>query len=90
VSLLVKKRGRERRSLRNNSSPRRQKIQHQVFSCLFLLDVLCSFVKREGFTGVMNRCLKCPHYLRFLRVMAEEDEKVMDEIDRMREYEPHG
>jgi hypothetical protein len=60
------------------------------FSCLFLLDVLCSYVTSEKFVGVMDRCMKCPHYLRFLREMDEEDEKVMDEIDRMRRYEPHG
>jgi len=53
-------------------------------SCLFLLDVLCSYVKSEKAVGVMDRCLKCPHYLRFLEEMAAEDEKVMDEIDRWR------
>jgi len=57
-------------------------------SCLFLFDVLCSYVKTEKFVGVMDRCLKCPHYLRFLREMSEEDEKVMDEIDEMRRF--HG
>jgi len=57
---------------------------------MFMLDVLCSYVKSEKFVGAMDRCMKCPHYLRFLREMDEEDEKVMDEIDRMRRYEPHG
>ena len=57
-------------------------------SCLFLLDVLCSFRRTEKF-GVMDRCLKCKHYLRFLRIMHEEDMKVMDEIDEMRRYEPY-
>lgn len=56
----------------------------KLLSCLFLLDVLCSYVKTEKFSGVMDRCLKCRHYARFLREMAEEDEKVMDEIDTMR------
>lgn len=60
------------------------------FSCLFLLDVVCSYVKSEKSVGVMDRCMKCPHYERFLRMMDEEDEKVMDEIDRVRRYEPHG
>jgi hypothetical protein len=58
-------------------------------SCLFVLDVLCSYVKGQR-SGVLDRCMKCSHYFRFLRVMAEEDEKVMDEIDRMRRYSPHG
>ena len=54
-------------------------------SCLFLPDVLCSFRKNENF-AVMNRCLKCPHRKRFLREMDEEDERVMDEIDKIRKY----
>jgi hypothetical protein len=59
-------------------------VEPKIFSCLFLPDVLCSYVKTEKSTGVMDRCLKCRHYKRFLREMAEEDEKVMDEIDEMR------
>ena len=50
----------------------------KVLSCGFWNDVLCSYRKSEKF-GVMDRCLKCRHYERFLRAMAEEDEKVMDE-----------
>jgi len=36
--------------------------------------------------GVMDRCLRCSHYKRFLREMAEEDEKVMSEIDKIRRF----
>ena len=61
----------------------------KVLSCMFLDDVLCSFRKSEKF-GVMDRCMKCRHYEEFLREMDEEDEKVMDEIDRMQRYEPRG
>lgn len=60
------------------------KVGVKVLSCVFLADVLCSFRKREKL-GVMGRCLKCPHYLRFEREMDEEDECVMDEIDEERE-----
>jgi len=60
----------------------------KALSCLFLSDILCSFRKTEKF-GIMDRCLKCRYYEEFLQIMAEEDEKVMNEIDRMREYEPH-
>lgn len=42
-------------------------------SCLFLLDVLCSYRKSER-SGIMGRCLKCEHYARFMREMEEEDE----------------
>jgi hypothetical protein len=41
-------------------------------SCLFLLDVLCSYRKTEQF-AIMVRCLKCEHYVRFMREMDEED-----------------
>jgi hypothetical protein len=59
-------------------------VESKVFSCLFMLDVLCSHVKSEKSKGVMDRCLKCRHYLRFLRIMHDEDMKVMDEIDEIR------
>jgi hypothetical protein len=64
-------------------------VGRKVLSCLFMTNVLCSFRKREGY-GVMDRCMKCPHYEEFLRIMDEEDEKVMDEIDRMRRFDPYG
>jgi len=34
----------------------------------------------------MDRCLKCPHYARFEREMNEEDQKAMDEIEKIRKY----
>ena len=58
-------------------------------SCLFLLNVLCSYRRAERF-GIMDRCLKCRHYEEFLRLMADEDEKIMDEIDEWRRFKPHG
>jgi len=58
-------------------------VEKKLLSCLFLPDVLCLY-RRYGKFGVMDRCLKCIHYKRFLRDMAEEDEKVMDEIDEIR------
>jgi hypothetical protein len=45
-----------------------------VFSCAFWKDVKCSFRKKETF-GIMNRCLKCPEYLRFMNAMQESDAK---------------
>jgi len=56
----------------------------KLLSCVFLVDVLCSFRKSEE-SGVMGRCFKCSHYFRFMREMEEEDDAVMDEIDRERE-----
>ena len=62
-----------------------ESVKKKLFSCFFLRDVLCSFRKNEN-SGFMNRCSKCPHYERFLREMDEEDERVMDEIDKIRKY----
>lgn len=58
-------------------------------SCLLLLDTLCSYVKSEKFTGLMDRCLRCEHYFRFLREMEDEEERFFEEVDRLRR-EGHG
>ena len=57
----------------------------KALQCLFLLDVLCSFRRTEKVFGIMDRCLKCKHYLAFLKEMEEEDEKMMDVIDKIHE-----
>jgi len=57
--------------------------------CLFLLDVFCSYRKSDKIR-FMNRCLKCRYYKQFLREMAEEDEKAMDEIDQIRKHGYHN
>lgn len=55
--------------------------------CLFLDDVVCvkrnSVDKRRGFS-VAKCCFSCPRYKAFILMMGEEDERVMDEIDRER------
>jgi hypothetical protein len=56
------------------------KVDSSVLKCAFLDDVVCSYRKDEKF-GIMNRCFKCPHYLRFEREMAEEEERFFDEVD---------
>ena len=60
-----------------------------TLSCLFLRDVLCSYRKTEG-SGVMDRCMKCPHYKTFLREMEEEEERFFEEVEKTRRGEPHG
>jgi len=52
--------------------------------CLFLDGVFCSFRKNDKVT-MMDRCFTCAHYQRFIREMEEEDQRVMDQIDRIRE-----
>lgn len=58
----------------------------ELLRCLFWLNIWCAFRKSKAITGVMDRCMKCKHYLEFLKVMDEEDAKVMDEIDEMRRF----
>ena len=60
-------------------------VEKKLFSCFFFSDVLCSWRKSEKF-GIMNRCLKCPFYFKFLREMEEEEEQFWDEVDRIRKY----
>jgi hypothetical protein len=54
-------------------------------SCIFLENILCQFVKTAKF-GIMARCFECPQYRRFQAEMDTEDERVMDEIDNIREH----
>jgi len=61
----------------------------KVLSCLFLPDVLCSYRKTEGFY-VMDRCAKCPHYIRFMADMEEEEERFFEEVERLRRGESLG
>jgi len=58
-------------------------VSKKSLSCLFFADVLCSYVK-YGKIGVLDRCLKCAHYERFMNQMDAEDQKVMDDIDEIR------
>jgi hypothetical protein len=52
----------------------------KLLSCAFLPDVLCSYRKDAKF-GVMARCFKCPHYVRFIREMDQEDEEIDKEVE---------
>ena len=53
--------------------------------CFFDVDVFCSFRRYENM-HIMSRCFSCSHYRRVMCEMEEEDERVMDEIDRIRKY----
>lgn len=54
----------------------------KLFSCPFS-DVKCSFVKAQGAIPY-GRCERCGEYQKFMSQMAEEDERIMDEIDEER------
>jgi len=61
-------------------------VSKAVLSCIFLDGVLCSYRKDGDDFRPMERCFSCSHYLRFLREMEEEEEKVFAEFDRIRKY----
>jgi hypothetical protein len=60
-------------------------VQRKLLSCIFLLDVLCSDRKSDDFRP-MERCFSCKHYLRFLRLMEEEEDKFFAECDKIRKF----
>jgi hypothetical protein len=47
-------------------------VKKKLLSCFYFSDVLCSFRKSKK-VGIMNRCLKCPFYFKFMREMEEEE-----------------
>lgn len=55
----------------------------KVFRCSFFDVVLCSF-KKNGKFVVLHRCMKCSHYVRFMRGMEQEEDEFFDEVDRVR------
>ena len=55
----------------------------KLLSCMFAPNVFCSFRKTEKF-GIMDRCLKCKHYFRFLGEMEEEEAQFFEEAERLR------
>jgi len=64
--------------------------RRKFLSCVFSSRVSCSFRKSEKF-GIMNRCLRCPNYRKFVREMDEEDERETAEIeDIWRNPEKYG
>jgi hypothetical protein len=57
-----------------------QSANKKSFSCVFSSHVVCSFRKSER-SGIMNRCLRCPHYKKFMCEMDEEDAREGAEIE---------
>jgi len=60
-------------------------VKKKLLSCLFLLDVLCSFRKSEQF-AIMDRCFSCKHYFRFVEEMEQEEEEFFEEAERIWKY----
>ena len=55
--------------------------------CLFLDDVVCvhrNSVHKRSMFSVPKFCFNCSHYKAFILMMDEEDERIMDEINRER------
>jgi len=53
--------------------------------CLFLSDVVCSFVKSDK-PAILDRCFSCPEYVRFNREMQEEEDEFFKECDMIRKW----
>jgi len=65
-------------------------VKPKVLPCLFEGDaVLCSWRKTEQF-AVLERCFKCPHYLRFVQEMDAEEDAFWEEEERLRGEGSHG
>ena len=60
-------------------------VKKNLLSCLFVLDVFCSYRRYEKL-GIMNRCLDCKHFKQFLRDMQEEEEEFWEEVDKTHKY----
>jgi len=54
-------------------------------SCVFFDDVLCSY-RKDAKSGVMGRCLKCPEYRRFERLMEKEDEEEARFVEEVQKH----
>lgn len=57
----------------------------KLLSCFFLSEVLCFYRETEEL-GVMSRCLKCPHYERFMSEMEREEGEFFDEAHKIWKY----
>lgn len=62
----------------------------KLLLCIFLDNIFCSFVNREGLTGVMARCTRCSHYLRFMAELEAEEDAFWEEEERLRREKSLG
>ena len=53
--------------------------------CVFLVDLFCRFQTYDK-PMVLDKCFRCPHYLRLMRQCDEEDIRLMDEIERIHRH----
>lgn len=63
--------------------------KYRLTLCVLLSDVLCPLrvtqQQRKRFS-VNSCCRKCSRFAQFNREMAEEDERMMDEIEEIRKH----
>ena len=60
--------------------------EKKLFSCLFFVDVLCSFRTSVKFY-IMERCFECVHYKRFLKEEQDEEEEFFEEVNKIRKFD---
>lgn len=54
-------------------------------SCFYLDNVVCPHPKRKKFRSLDYRFFQCRHFKEWEKMMEKEDERVMNEIDRIHE-----
>jgi len=62
-------------------------VSSKLLPCEFLDGVFCSYRKSEKFGAIIHRCLKCRHYLEFVRELEAEEDRFFEELDRLAERE---
>jgi len=63
--------------------------KYSLSLCVFLVDRVCPHRKSEGKRkrfSIANQCFKCSLYKQFVRMVDAEDERVMDEIEKIRKH----
>jgi hypothetical protein len=61
----------------------------KLLPCKFNPEVLCSFRRSEK-VYVMDRCMKCKHYLEFAQDQEDFENEVFEEAERLWRDESHG
>lgn len=60
-------------------------VERECMPCFYLDNVVCPHPKREQFRSLDYRCFQCRSFKKWEKIMDEEDERMMNEIDMIRE-----
>lgn len=59
-------------------------VEPKRMPCLYLDNLVCPHPKREKFRSLDYRCFRCRYFKEWEKTMDDEDERVLNEIDRIR------